>query len=118
MRFLGLRVTIFLDGMILCNVLSWIILVVLQRQGAWRGLVDKVKAAKQRGILTTPVEEFNYATYHLLALMKLRSYGAAADELAAVGDLNAAHYRYEEYPSVYAGKLGMLFCEFQHCFSY
>ena len=86
----------------------------LQRQGAWRAVIDKVKAAKQRGALTTPVEELNFATYHLLALMKLRSYGAAADELAAVGDLDATHYRYEQYPSVYPDKSGMLFfCEFQ-----
>ncbi|KAG0565064.1 hypothetical protein KC19_8G160700 [Ceratodon purpureus] len=80
----------------------------LARQGAWRALVDKVKAAKQRGVLTTPVEELNYATYHLLALMKLRSYGAAADELVAVGNLDATQYRYEEYPSVYPDKSGSM----------
>jgi len=80
-----------------------------QRQGAWRALVDKVKGAKARGSLTTPVEELNYATYHLLALMKLRSYGAAGDELAAVGDLDSSHYRYEEYPSVYPDKSGIFF---------
>lgn len=80
----------------------------LARQGAWRALVDKVKGAKAQGSLTTPVEELNYATYHLLALMKLRSYGAAADELAAVGDLNSKQYRYEEYPSVYPDKSGSM----------
>lgn len=80
----------------------------LARQGAWRTLVDKVKGAKARGSLTTPVEELNYSTYHLLALMKLRSYGAAADELAAVGDLDATQYRYEEYPSVYPDKSGSM----------
>lgn len=70
--------------------------------------MDKVRGAKKLGVLTTPLDELNYATYHLLALMKLRSYGAAADELAAVGDLDAAQYRYEEYPSVYPDKSGML----------
>lgn len=80
----------------------------LARQGAWRVLVDRVKGAKARGSLTTPVEELNYATYHLLALMKLRSYGAAADELAAVGDLDSTKYRYEEYPSVYPDKSGSM----------
>lgn len=92
------------------------LLFVVQRQGAWRTLVDKVKGAKARGSLTTPVEELNYSTYHLLALMKLRSYGAAADELAAVGDLDATQYRYEEYPSVYPDKSGNLFIFFY--FSY
>jgi hypothetical protein len=84
---------------------SWF---VLQRQGTWKAVVDKVKAAKLRGALTTPVEELNYATYHILALMKLRRYGDAVDEFAAVGDLDAMHYRYEEYPSVYPDKSGML----------
>lgn len=84
----------------------------IQRQGAWRTLVDKVKAAKKRGSLTTPVQELNFATYHLLALMKLRNYGAAVDELAALGDLDAPHYSYDEYPSVYPGKSGpMSFCK-------
>ncbi|XP_024356584.1 uncharacterized protein [Physcomitrium patens] len=80
----------------------------LARQGAWRALLDKVRGAKKLGVLTTPLDELNYATYHLLALMKLRSYGAAADELAAVGDLDAAQYRYEEYPSVYPDKSGSM----------
>jgi len=80
----------------------------LARQGAWRTLVDKVKAAKKRGSLTTPVQELNFATYHLLALMKLRNYGAAVDELAALGDLDAPHYSYDEYPSVYPGKSGSM----------
>lgn len=80
----------------------------LARQGAWRALVDKVKGAKKQGVLTTPVDELNYATYHLLALIKLRNYGAAASELAAVGDLDATQYCYEEYPSVYPGKSGSM----------
>lgn len=84
----------------------------IQRQGAWRTLVDKVKAAKKRGSLTTPVQELNFATYYLLALMKLRNYGAAVDELAALGDLDAPHYSYDEYPSVYPGKSGLIsFCK-------
>lgn len=84
----------------------------IQRQGAWRTLIDKVKAAKKRGSLTTPVQELNFATYHLLALMKLRNYGAAVDELAALGDLDAPHYSYDEYPSVYPGKSGLIsFCK-------
>ncbi|CAK9256119.1 unnamed protein product [Sphagnum jensenii] len=80
----------------------------LARQGAWRTLVEKVKDAKKRGALAMPDEEVTYGTYHLLALMKLRSYGAAADELAALGDLDSPHYQYEQHPLLYPGKSGSM----------
>lgn len=67
-----------------------------------------MKAAKKRGALATPDEELTYGTYHLLALMKLRSFGAAADELAALGDLDSPNYQYDQYPSLYPGKSGQL----------
>jgi Flp pilus assembly protein TadD len=80
----------------------------LARQGAWRTLVEKVKDAKKRGALAMPDEEVTYGTYHLLALMKLRSYGAAADELVVLGDLDSPHYQYEQHPLLYPGKSGSM----------
>lgn len=46
--------------------------------------------------------------YHVLALMKLRQYGAAAEELALLGSLNAPHYRYEAHPGMYPGQKGAI----------
>lgn len=77
-----------------------------QRQGSWRSLVERVKAAQKRGALVTPDEEMTYGTYHLFALMKLQNYRAAADELAAFGDLDSPQYRYENHSSLYPGKSG------------
>jgi hypothetical protein len=34
-------------------------------------------------------------TYHVLALTKLRMYGAAADELRGLGDLDASKYKHD-----------------------
>lgn len=77
-----------------------------QRQGSWRSLVERVKAAQKRGALVTPDEEMTYGTYHLFALMKLQNHRAAADELAAFGDLDSPQYRYENHSSLYPGKSG------------
>lgn len=77
-----------------------------QRQGSWRSLVERVKAAQKRGALVTPDEEMTYGTYHLFALMKLQNYRAAADELAAFGNLDSPQYRYENHSSLYPGKSG------------
>jgi hypothetical protein len=79
--------------------------------------VEKVKDAKKRGALAMPDEEVTYGTYHLLALMKLRSYGAAADELAALGDLDSPHYQYEQHPLLYPGKSGQHSFKMKLCFS-
>lgn len=79
-----------------------------QRQGSWKLLVERVKDAQRRGVLSTPDQEIAYGTYHLLALMKLQDYRAAALELAAFGDLNAPLYRFENHPELYPEKSGQL----------
>lgn len=79
-----------------------------QRQGFWRAIADKVKEAKKRSMLHFPDEQLVYSTYHVLALMKLRSYAVAAEELAAIGDLKSKKFRYEHHGDMYPGKTGVL----------
>ncbi|KAG0587125.1 hypothetical protein KC19_2G142200 [Ceratodon purpureus] len=78
------------------------------RQGSWKLLIERVKDAQRRGLLSTPDQEIAYGTYHLLALMQLQDYRAAAQEIAAFGDLNAPHYRYENHPELYPEKSGSM----------
>jgi hypothetical protein len=79
-----------------------------QRQGSWKLLIERVKDAQRRGLLSTPDQEIAYGTYHLLALMKLQDFRAAALEIAAFGDLNAPQYRFENHPQLYPEKSGQL----------
>ncbi|BBN17989.1 hypothetical protein Mp_7g18580 [Marchantia polymorpha subsp. ruderalis] len=80
----------------------------LMRQGFWRAIADKVKEAKKRSMLHFPDEQLVYSTYHVLALMKLRSYAVAAEELAAIGDLKSKKFRYEHHGDMYPGKTGSM----------
>ena len=67
--------------------------------------MDKVdEGYKQAGAGLAP--QLSMRAYHVLALMKLRQYGAAAEELALLGSLNAPHYRYEAHPGMYPGQRG------------
>ncbi|GBG82201.1 hypothetical protein CBR_g34484 [Chara braunii] len=80
----------------------------LARQGSWRGIVEKVKEAHKFLMFHPPDEALAFSAYHVLALMKLRMFGAAADELRSLGDLDDPKYRYESYPEIYHGKRGSL----------
>eukprot|EP00850_Spirogloea_muscicola_P011205 SM000068S20637 [mRNA] locus=s68:636132:639679:- [translate_table: standard] len=81
----------------------------LAEQGSWRAIVEKVKEGKTTGPnLQPPHEQLVYSAYHVLALVKLRMYGAAADELQAQGDLGSTKYSYESWPSSYPTKQGSM----------
>lgn len=80
----------------------------LARQGSWKLLIERVKDAQRRGLLASPDQEIAYGTYHLLALMKLQDFHAAAQEIAAFGDLDAPQYRFENHPDLYPEKSGSM----------
>ncbi|KAL3679197.1 hypothetical protein R1sor_022153 [Riccia sorocarpa] len=80
----------------------------LMRQGSWRAIADKVKEVKKRSMLRFPDEQIVYSTFHVLALMKLRSYELAAEELKAIGDLNSKNFRFEHHGDIYPGKSGSM----------
>lgn len=80
----------------------------LARQGSWKRIIERVKEAQRQGLLSTPDQEIAYGTYHLLALMKLQEYRAAAHEIAAFGDLNSPQYRFENHPELYPEKSGSM----------
>lgn len=81
----------------------------LARRGSWRAVLDRARAGKQASAGAGASEEhLAYATLHILALMKLRMYGAAADELRDVGDLSAPHLRYEAHPKEFPGQTGSM----------
>lgn len=77
-----------------------------QRQGSWKLLIERVKEAQRQGLLASPDQEIAYGTYHLVALMKLQEFRAAAQEIAAFGDLDAPQYRFENHPDLYPEKSG------------
>lgn len=76
----------------------------MQKQGSWRDILEKAK----EGILhsVNPIQKLAFTSYHVLALMKLRMYGGASDELAALGDFNSPDYQFESYPDQFSGKKG------------
>ncbi|KAJ7531375.1 hypothetical protein O6H91_14G041800 [Diphasiastrum complanatum] len=77
-------------------------------KGQWRALLEMVKEARNFFVLLSPNEQITYSTYHVLALMKLGSYGAASDELASIGDLDGPKYHYEQYSDLYPGQFGSM----------
>ncbi|CAI5528994.1 unnamed protein product [Closterium sp. Naga37s-1] len=80
-------------------------LAVLARQGSWRAIVDKVvEGYKLAGL----AQQLALRGYHVLALMKLRMYGAAAEELTLLGNLDSPQYRYEAHPGMYPGRKGSM----------
>lgn len=77
----------------------------LARQGSWRAIVEKVKAARKGLSLE---HHLAFQAYHILSLIKLRMYGAAADELRALGSLESPQYRYESHPQLFLDKTGSM----------
>lgn len=80
----------------------------LARQGSWRAIIEKVKETRKRDIVHSLDEQLSYTSHYVLALMKLRNYGAAADELAALGDLDSPKFRYEDTPTFQPEKSGSM----------
>ncbi|CAI5495563.1 unnamed protein product [Closterium sp. Naga37s-1] len=77
----------------------------MERQGSWRAIVDKVvEGYKLAGL----AQQLALRGYHVLALMKLRMYGAAAEELTLLGNLDSPQYRYEAHPGMYPGRKGSM----------
>lgn len=57
----------------------------LARQGLWRALAERARRGAEAGVAAQEA-----TAWHVLALVRLRLYGAAADALRAAGDLDAA----------------------------
>ncbi|GAQ88369.1 hypothetical protein KFL_004220080 [Klebsormidium nitens] len=75
----------------------------LAREGAWRSILVKFKERAEAG---PPAEQLVWQTWNVLALVKLRMYGAAADELRSIGDISSPRFRYEEHPGEYPERSG------------
>lgn len=57
-------------------------------QGSWRAVAERTTAYKD-----APMgDKLVGAAWHIFALTKLRQYGSAADELAALGSLDSPAY--------------------------
>lgn len=69
-----------------------------------------VNEVRIRSVSSAPDEQIVYTTYHVLALMKLRNYVAAQDELLTLGDLNSPKFRFETHPNFYPSKSGGSHC--------
>ncbi|XP_024537962.1 trafficking protein particle complex subunit 12 isoform X2 [Selaginella moellendorffii] len=78
------------------------------RKGSWRLLLENVKEARKIAAVFSPEERMIHTTYHILALAKLGNYTGAAEELAALGDLQNASFFYEDHPNVYPGISGSM----------
>ncbi|EFJ34157.1 hypothetical protein SELMODRAFT_82681 [Selaginella moellendorffii] len=78
------------------------------RKGSWRLLLENVKEARKIAAVFSPEERIIHTTYHILALAKLGNYTSAAEELAALGDLQNASFFYEDHPDVYPGISGSM----------
>eukprot|EP00743_Colponemidia_sp_Colp-15_P007590 GILK01008206.1.p1 GENE.GILK01008206.1~~GILK01008206.1.p1 ORF type:complete len:652 (-),score=104.05 GILK01008206.1:114-2036(-) len=57
---------------------------------------------------TTVPERLQLSLYRIMFLMRLKNYQRAEDELRALGSLEAATYRYENYPAEYPGRTGSM----------
>eukprot|EP00742_Colponemidia_sp_Colp-10_P008595 GILJ01009319.1.p1 GENE.GILJ01009319.1~~GILJ01009319.1.p1 ORF type:complete len:636 (+),score=98.59 GILJ01009319.1:30-1937(+) len=53
-------------------------------------------------------ERLQLSLYRIMFLMRLKNYQRAEDELRALGSLEAAIYRYENYPAEYPGRTGSM----------
>ncbi|KAL4194574.1 hypothetical protein AMTRI_Chr05g60020 [Amborella trichopoda] len=80
----------------------------LARQGSWRTILDKISQARKLSLLQKPHEHLVYVSYSVLALVKLRRYGDASEQLETLDDLDSPKYRYETYPDIYPGFNGSM----------
>ncbi|KAL2528208.1 Tetratricopeptide repeat (TPR)-like superfamily protein [Forsythia ovata] len=71
-------------------------------RGSWRTILDKVARARSLSLLNKPHEHLIYLTFNLLALIKLRRFSDAQQELQTLDDdLDSRQYLFESYPQQY-----------------
>ncbi|XP_057786044.1 uncharacterized protein LOC131003548 [Salvia miltiorrhiza] len=71
-------------------------------RGAWRTILDKVARSRSLSLLSRPHEHLIYLTFNVLALVKLRRYADAQQELETLDDdLGSKQYLFESYPDQY-----------------
>ncbi|XP_044482467.1 trafficking protein particle complex subunit 12-like [Mangifera indica] len=80
----------------------------LATRGSWRSILDKVSRARSFSLLTLPHHHLTYLSYNALALMKLRRFDDAAQELDSLEDFNSSSYQYESYPHAYPNRSGSM----------
>ncbi|XP_042493442.1 trafficking protein particle complex subunit 12-like [Macadamia integrifolia] len=80
----------------------------LASRGSWRSVIDKVVRARKLSLLRKPHEHLIYLSYNVLALMKLRKFGDAAEELDSLEDFDSSQYKYESYPDHYPNRSGSM----------
>lgn len=86
-----------------CNDLST--LQDLACRGAWRTVIDKVARSRSLSLLSKPHEHLIYLTFNLLALVKLRRFSEAQQELQSLeDDLDSDQYLFETYPDHYPNR--------------
>ncbi|KAL5753566.1 hypothetical protein ACOSP7_021786 [Xanthoceras sorbifolium] len=82
----------------------------LATRGSWRSVLDKVSRARTASVslLTQPHHHLTYLSYNTLALMKLRRFDEAAQELDSLEDFDSSSYKYESYPHIYPNRSGSM----------
>jgi tetratricopeptide (TPR) repeat protein len=82
----------------------------LAARGSWRSILDKVARARALSLLQKPHEHLTYLAFHVLALSKLRRFTDASAELDSLenDDLDAPHYLYQTYPTIYPTRSGSM----------
>ncbi|GFQ04054.1 trafficking protein particle complex subunit 12 [Phtheirospermum japonicum] len=74
----------------------------LAYRGSWRTILDKVARSRSLSLLSKPHEHLIYLTFNLLALVKLRRFPDAQQELQTLDDdLDSKQYLFESYPDQY-----------------
>lgn len=71
-------------------------------RGAWRTILDKVARSRSLSLLSKPHEHLIYLAFNVLALVKLRRYADAQQDLETLDDdLESKQYLFESYPDHY-----------------
>ncbi|KAL8476118.1 hypothetical protein ACS0TY_028691 [Phlomoides rotata] len=71
-------------------------------RGAWRTILDKVARSRSHSLLSKPHEHLIYLTFNVLALVKLRRYSDAQQELQTLdGEFESKQYLFESYTDHY-----------------
>ncbi|KAL9462029.1 hypothetical protein AB3S75_000094 [Citrus x aurantiifolia] len=80
----------------------------LATRGSWRTIIDNVSRARSQSLLTQPHHHLTYLAYNTLALMKLRRFDEAQQELDSLEDFNSSGYQYDTYPHIYPNRTGSM----------
>ncbi|KAH6760186.1 Tetratricopeptide repeat superfamily protein [Perilla frutescens var. hirtella] len=74
-------------------------------RGAWRTVLDKVARSRSLSLLSHPHEHLIYLAFNVLALVKLRRYADAQQELETLdSDLESKQYLFESFPDHYPNR--------------